>query len=117
MDRLPQAFAFILILTVLGGCQTAAPIKAESETNKDVQDALTAVAGALSARELTQEEKRKLEEQIRNDPEAQSAIQAIGDSVSGKSIKVKYCPISGERYAPNFEICPVHHVPLETVNP
>jgi hypothetical protein len=117
MKMLYPAVTLFLIATTLSGCQTAAPIKAESETNQDVQEALTAVAGAMRGRKLSEEEKRNLERQIRSDTEAQSAIQAISESVSGKSVKVKYCPITGKRYAPNLEECPEHHVPLETVDP
>jgi hypothetical protein len=117
MARVFSIIVFVLAVLMQGGCRTTAPIKHESESNEDVQEALTAVAGALSGREFSEEEKRNLQEQIRTDPDAQSAVQAIGGAVSGKDVKVKYCPVGGERYAPHLETCPVHHVPLEMVDP
>ena len=71
----------------------------------------------MSGRELSEEEKRNLQEQMRTDKDAQSAVQAISGSVSGKNVKVKYCPVGGERYAPHIETCPVHGVRLELVDP
>ena len=117
VNKAVLAFALVLVVAVLGGCQTAAPVKQEAESEEDVQAALTSVAGALSGRELSEEEKRSLEHQVRTDKDTQTAIQAISGSVSGKDVKVKYCPVDGERYAPHMEICPVHKVQLELVDP
>ena len=117
MHKVFQTLIIVLMVAVLGGCRTAAPVKQAPESDEDVQAALTSVAGALSGRDLSEEEKRNLQEQIRTDKDAQSAIQAIGESVSGKDVQVKYCPVGGERYAPNIETCPVHHVRLELVDP
>jgi len=117
MGRVFPAIVFVLAVLIQGGCRMTAPMKHGSESHEDVQEALTAVAGALSGRELSEKEKRNLEEQIRTDKDAQSAVQAISGAVSGKDVKVKYCPVGGERYAPHLKTCPVHHVPLEMVDP
>lgn len=117
MIKVFQAFVLAVIIAALGGCRTVPPAKQEAESEEDVQAALTSVAGALSGRELSAEEKRSLEKQIRTDKDTQTAIQAISGSVSGKDVQVKYCPVGGERYAPNIETCPVHGVRLEWVDP
>jgi len=117
MRKFAQSISIMLVLVCLGGCRTMAPVRDEAESSADVQEAITAVAGALSGRELNEEEKSNLKQQIRTDKEAQSAIQAISGSVSGKDKTVKYCPLTGERYAPHLETCPVHGVPLEWVDP
>jgi len=63
---------------------------------------------------LNEEELRDLKKQIRTDKEAQTAIQAITESVGGNQT-VKYCPVTGRRYAAHIEICPEHQVKLEIV--
>ena len=108
--------AVFIIVSFLSGCQTASPPQAQEETRKDVQEALSAVAGALSGKSLNEEELRNLEKQIRADKEAQTAIQAITESVGGKTPAVKYCPVTGRRYAPHFKRCPEHDVELKKVN-
>ncbi len=80
-----------------GGCQTLAPPTA-----------------GLAGRPLTPQEARELEQQIRNDPEARSAIRKIAASMS-EAPKSKYCPVDGARFAPHLKICPVHNVPLKEV--
>ncbi len=113
VGRMLSIFAGVFFLA---GCQTAAPIKTEEETSDDVESALSAVAGALGGKELDQEDLKRLEKQIRTDEDAQSAIQVITESVGGDA-QVKYCPITGKRYAPHLEMCPEHAVLLEIVSP
>ncbi len=103
------------IVLFLAGCQTASPVQSRQETGKDVQEALSAVAGALSGRPLSEEELHDLEKQIRTDEEAQTAIQVITESVGGTPA-VKYCPVTGRRYAPHLEVCPEHGVELKEVD-
>ena len=93
------------------------PVQSQEETEEDVQEALSAVAGALSGKPLDEDDLRNLEKQIRTDEEAQTAIQAITGSVGGKVPVVKYCPITGKRYAAHMEYCPEHNVKLEIVEP
>lgn len=54
--------------------------------------------------------------QIRTDKEAQSAVGAISEAVTGMGSTVKYCPVTGKRYSPRIEVCPVHGVALEEVD-
>jgi len=101
----------------LFGCQTTSKGRNSIENTENIGEVLSAVAGALSGKQLSDEEMRNLEEQIRTDKEAQSAIEVITNSVGGKAPQVKYCPITGRRYASHIEICPEHQVQLEIVNP
>jgi len=105
-----------LVLFLLG-CQTTSQVKNSKEDAKDVREAISTVVGALSGKPLSEEDLNSLEKQVQTDKEAQSAIQAIADSVGGKATHVKYCPVTGKRYASNLEICPEHQVQLEVVSP
>jgi hypothetical protein len=107
----------VSIVALLAGCQTAAPVQGPEETREDVEESLTAVAGALSGKQLSEEDVRNLEKQLREDEKAQSAVQAITESISTKAPVVKYCPVDGKRYAPHMETCPEHGVPLKIVEP
>ena len=92
-------------------------VQSQEETGEDVQNALSAVAGALSGKTLDEEDLRSLEKQIRTDEDAQTAIRAISESVGGQAPVVKYCPVTGKRYAAHMEFCPEHNVKLEIVVP
>jgi len=107
----------VLLALFLLGCQTTSQVQHSKENTEDVREVLSAVAGALSGKKLSKEEIRNLEKQIRTDKEAQSAIQVITDSVGGKILQVKYCPVTGKRYASHIEICPEHQIQLEVVSP
>ncbi len=52
---------------------------------------------------------------VRSDEEARSAVEAIREAVSTTASVVKYCPVTGKRYSPRLETCPVHGVTLENV--
>ncbi len=95
-----------------GGCQT---LSKKHSAAVETREAMTAVAGGLAGRPLTPQETRELEQQIRSDPEARSAIRKIATSMS-EAPKSKYCPVDGARYAPHLEICPVHKVRLMEIN-
>ncbi|MCK5180718.1 MAG: hypothetical protein KAR32_14395 [Candidatus Omnitrophica bacterium] len=112
-----KGLTVFIIMILLSGCRTAPSVQGEGETGQDVQEALSAVAGALSGKKLSEEDLKNLEKQIRTDEEAQTAIQAITGSVGGQAPVVKYCPITGERYAAHMEYCPEHNVKLEIVEP
>ena len=99
------------------GCQTIQQTQNSKENTEDAGEILSAVAGALSGKTLSEEEIRNLKKQIQTDKDAQSAIQVITDSVGGKTLQVKYCPVTGKRYASHIEICPEHQIKLEIVSP
>jgi len=113
-------FKYLLVASLvifLFGCQTTSRDQNSKKNTEDVREVLSTVVGALSGRSLSEDELRNLENQIQSDEEAQSAIQAIADSVGGKATHVKYCPVTGRRYASHLEVCPEHQVKLEVVNP
>lgn len=114
--KVAVTFIFIFCSVLLSGCQTMAPVQHKTESREDVQEALSVVAGALSGKKLSEEELRDLVKQIRTDEDAQSAIQAITESVGGQAPVAKYCPVTGRRYAPHLEVCPEHNVELKTVD-
>jgi len=101
----------------LFGCQTASQVQNSKKDTEDVEEILSAVVGALSGKSMSERDLNTLKKQIRSDEEAQSAIQAIADSVGRKATHVKYCPVTGKRYASQLEICPEHQVKLEDVSP
>jgi len=113
-------FKYLVVASLalfLFGCQTTSQVQNSKKDTEDIGEILAVVAGALSGKPLSEEELNNLEKQIQTDEEAQSAIQAIADSVGGKATNVKYCPVTGRRYAFHFELCPEHQVKLEVVSP
>ena len=108
-------FNLFCLILFLSGCQTVPKNVEKNETNKDVQTALETIAGAVSQKDLTEEEIKNFEKQLRKDEEAQSAVRVISDSMTGKNIRIKYCPIGGKRYDPKIEECPIHKVKLEYI--
>lgn len=105
-------YLFLLASVSAAGCQT---LSAKRVSAVETRAAITSVAGGLAGRPLTPEEARRLEQQIRNDPEAQEAVSRIAASMS-QAPKAKYCPVGGEHYAPNLEVCPIHKVRLLTID-
>jgi len=113
-------FQYLLVASLalfLFGCQTMHQIQDSKGDEENIGEILSAVSGALRGKQLSEEELRNLEKQIRTDKDAQTAVQAITDSVGGKVPQVKYCPVTGKRYAAHLEICPEHQVRLEIVSP
>jgi len=80
--------------------------KTDQETSPEVYTAMESVAGALAGKDMTQEELKDLSTQIRNDPEAQSAVELITHTISGDKPRIKYSPSTGKRYAPHLEVDP-----------
>jgi hypothetical protein len=105
----------LVIFLCLGGCQTASPLKSNTESLEDAEKNLQSIAGALNMKALSDEEYNNLKKQVRNDKQARSAIEAITDSMSRNKTQVKYCPLTGNRYAANLKICPEHQVELKEV--
>ena len=104
---------FFLSLVFFSGCASTSNVGSIPD-RKETEAAIESIAEAISGKELTEEDAKKLKDQIRNDPEAQSAIQAITNSVSGQQ-RFKYSPVTGKRYAPHMEIDPETGVKLEWV--
>jgi len=104
--------AICIVVFLFSGCATSESVKA----NREAHDVLSSVAEAISGKELSDQELRDLEKQMRTDKETQTAIQVITESISGADTLVKYCPVTGRRYAPHFDECPEHHITLEVVS-
>lgn len=108
MHRLPIVVACVVLLT---GCQTVRKVERQREYLEETEVAVGAIAEAVTGQELSEEEKERLQQQIRNDPEARSAVQAIADSHT-KPLRMKYSPATGKRYAGHLEVDPETGVKL-----
>jgi len=109
----------MLFLSFLCACSTTkskeTSAQKQSESIKNQKSALMAVVGSISDKELSEKDLKKIVKDLKNDEEAQSAINSIKDSLGRDQVKVKYCPITGKRYAPRIRQCPEHGVDLEWV--
>ncbi len=52
-----------------------------------------------------------------NRAEAISALTTMTQGLTGLSARhtVKYCPVDGQRFSADVDICPIHHVKLKWV--
>jgi len=113
---LPGVF-FLSGLFFLAGCQSTKTFDSSSNSKVEVKDSLKSVLGALSSSEVDDQDLKKLEKDIRTNPETRSAVEAITDSVSGIPKEIKYCPETGKRYASHIQVCPKHQIELLEVTP
>lgn len=104
----------ILILIFLTGCQTLSS-KQQAKT-KEEMEAMRSIAGAVSGKQLNDQEFKDLAQQVQKDPQAQSAVGAITGSLGGETVRVKYCPVDGQRFSSRIKECPDHHVELKYVD-
>ena len=102
----------VTLIFVFCGCQTLSQ-QQKPQLQKQAQQDLKSVAGSLSNKPLTEEEWKKLQDQVKNNPEAQTAVQSVTDSLQNKKVIIKYCPVDGKRFSSHLTICPEHHVLLE----
>ncbi|MBF0484736.1 MAG: hypothetical protein HQL25_08550 [Candidatus Omnitrophica bacterium] len=107
-------FILILLVVFICGCSVAGKPTTNATNSKDAEQTLTSVTSALAGKPVSEQDLRKLEKDLRNDPEARSAVNEVANSFNGE-VKVKYCPVDGKRFAPNIIECPIHHVPLKWV--
>jgi hypothetical protein len=105
-------FLTIMMLLVFTGCQTTHPKKDDAST-REAMEAVGTVTGALTGKEMTDDEKRKAVNDLRKDKDAQSAMRSISGALEVKQTGIKYCPIDGQRFSAEVEMCPVHHVKLK----
>ena len=99
------------------GCQTVHSTKAaQAKSEEEARQSLRSVAGAVRGKPLTDEELKVLSRELKDDPQARSAVEAITGSVSKNQQAVKYCPVDGKRYAAYLKECPEHHVPLKELD-
>lgn len=110
-------FSILLVCTfIISGCATTQRSSSRKPTRKESIETLKTVASAVSGKELTDDDVKDLGKQIRNDPEAKSAIESITQSVTGTNRVVKYCPLTGKRYASHIIVCPEHDVELKILD-
>ena len=107
---------FIVLLLGAYGCQSTSSLKSGQESKDDIETALGSVAAAMSQKQLSDKELKQLAKDLRKDKEAQSAVEAIGQSIQPNQMKIKYCPVGGERYASSLSVCPVHKIELKFVD-
>ncbi|MEW5895724.1 MAG: hypothetical protein AB1650_08240 [Candidatus Omnitrophota bacterium] len=113
-------FGLIIIFSFFIGCAAISPAKrsggllntSEQEDVQEATSALTAVTGAISDKHLNEEELYNAARNMRNDPEARSAVNAISTSFDNKDVKVKYSPATGKRYSADMEYDPETGVKL-----
>ncbi len=96
------------------GAQPGTEGSLRRESAAETVSALKSVTQAVSGRELSDQDLRELNRQLQQDPETESAVRVITETMQGGQ-KLKYCPVCGKRYHPKFEVCPVHQVPLKEV--
>jgi hypothetical protein len=112
-------FAFFIVILILAGCRKTSPnIQDENfithrSTNKEDASAMTAVAGYWAGRKFNPQELEAISKQIQKDQEAQSALQKVGSTFSGRLSRVRYCPVDGKHFSARLEICPEHTVKLK----
>lgn len=91
-------------------------MKTSGESQQEAVSAMEKVLGTVSGEKIDEKKLRELDREMKNDPQAKSAVETIANSVSGQGRVIKYCPVDGERYGPKFEECPVHHVVLKILS-
>lgn len=68
----------------------------------------------LTNQPITEQQLQNLAVQVKNNPQAQSAVRSINSALSAEHT-VKYCPENGERFSPDMTYCPDGKVKLEWV--
>ena len=117
-----QSVLFVFGGFLIFGCSSAphrkvSPLLIQNsarESPGEVVSAVEAVVGAMSGKDLDQRDLRQVAQQVKKDQQAQTAVEAIANSLSSRGI-VKYCPVDGKRYDPHFEKCPEHGVILQKI--
>jgi hypothetical protein len=96
------------------GCSGKNPqAKAVHESSQDVEQAIKAIAEAVSGREVNEKELQELKHQLRHDEGARSAIQSMTNAMDQRPKRIKYSPLTGKRYAPHLEVDPETGAKLE----
>ena len=107
-------FFAVLLAMMFGfmGCQTTAHKPRPTQT--ETISALTTMTQGLTNKTITETQLKNLEIQVAKDPQAQSALRSINTALSVQHT-VKYCPVDGQRFSGDVDICPIHHVKLKWV--
>ena len=108
---------FLILAVGLMSCQSVKHSQKNNESMADVKEAVKTIAETVSGQEMSDKDVNKLIKDLRTDPEAQSAVKVIKDSLSGDDAgRIKYSPATGKRYAPHLEYDPETGVKLEYVD-
>ena len=81
------------IVFFLTGCATTSPKKSSDQSQETTLQNLAV--------------------QMQKNPEAQSAVESVSQTLKGQNVNIKYCPVDGKRFSAAMEQCPEHHVPLK----
>ena len=84
----------------------------DDESLQEASSALTAVTGAMSNKDLSEQELYEAAKKMRNDPEAQTAVEAVSSAFDKSKVQVKYSPATGKRYSADMETDPETGVKL-----
>ena len=110
-----------LAAVLMAGCassrNSSLAVTSKNETQQEAINALEQVAASYAGKELSEEELRKLNEDLQKDPETQSAVKAIADAMEGKNANIKYSPATGKRYSGELEVDPENGVKLLPLEP
>ena len=106
-------FQLVVTVFIICLCGCAAPHK-PAPSRAETVSALTTMTQGLTNQPITQAQLKNLGVQVAHDPQAQSALRSINTALSPQHT-VKYCPVDGERFSADVDICPVHHVKLKWV--
>jgi len=107
-----EAILCLLTILILIGCN-AIELQDKGRV-EDLSVGVKAVAEGLTGKAFTDEEVRELERKMQSDEETQTAIQSISGALLTPKA-VKYCPMTGKRYAVRLQRCPVHDVDLKSL--
>lgn len=102
-----------MLVLFIYGCRTIPSEQTDKQLRDEAVQSLGTVASAISGKEITEDDLRDLNKQIRNDEEAKQAVDSITDALTGENTVIKYCPIDGARFAPHIQKCPEHNIDLE----
>jgi hypothetical protein len=113
-----QILLIFILSFFLSSCQTLSnKTNPQKAARQEGEESLYAIAGAVIGRPLTEEDKKKVQEQYLKNPEAKESMEAITGALSDKS-PVKYCPVDGQRYSGHLNVCPDHwNVELKILEP
>lgn len=121
--RITAVFCGVVIMCFAGCSSTvknsgrgAANHAGAPESRQDVETAVSAVMGSVSGQDIKSRDLHKLGHRIATDKETQSAVDVLQKSLIGEEVGVKYCPVDGKRYSARLAVCPVHGVPLKSLD-
>lgn len=105
-----------MTIVLCAGCATTPPVVKGQKDPQETVSALSTMTQGMTNQDLSREDLKRLAEQVRSNPEAQSAVKAVNSSFEVQDTGVKYCPVDGKRYSSRLEDCPEHNTKLIPVD-